>query len=115
MRKDKRRAIRRPMRYNAILVLEDETQRGCILSDISDTGARIDVATADELPDRFMLLLSGNGAARRRCRVVWRQPTQVGVNFDGRLPPDERTGLVPDMRTEYPAEGADATPPKALV
>lgn len=100
------------MRYNAVLVLDGDLQRGCVLSDISDTGARIAVETADELPDRFVLLLSGNGSPRRKCRVVWRQPTQVGVNFDGRLPPDERTGLVPAMDADYPAEGADATPLK---
>jgi hypothetical protein len=96
MRNDKRRAIRRPMRYNAMLVFPGNVQRPCVLSDISDTGARIDVGSADELPDTFVLLLSGNGAPRRKCRVVWRQPTQVGVNFDGRLPPEERVGLVPE-------------------
>jgi hypothetical protein len=114
MAKDKRRAIRRAMRYNAVLILAGDATRGCVLSDISETGARIDVDTAEELPDRFMLLLSGNGSPRRRCRVVWRQPTQVGVNFDGRLPPDERTGLVPAMDADHPAEGADATPLKAF-
>lgn len=100
------------MRYSAVLVLEGDVQRSCMLSDISDTGARIDVETADELPDRFLLLLSGNGSPRRKCRIVWRQPTQVGVNFDGRLPADERTGLVPEMDADHPAEGADATPLK---
>ena len=100
------------MRYGAFLILDGDAQRSCVLSDISDTGARIEVATADELPDRFTLILSGNGSPRRKCRVVWRQPTQVGVNFDGRLPPDERTGLVPQMEADYPAEGADATPLK---
>jgi hypothetical protein len=112
MVKDKRRAIRRPMRYHAVLDLPEGVQRGCMLSDISQTGARIDVETADELPDHFVLLLSGNGSPRRKCRIVWRQPTQVGVSFDGRLPPDERTGLVPAMDADHPAEGADATPLK---
>lgn len=102
------------MRYGAFLILADNTQRGCVLHDISDTGARIDVATADELPDSFTLVLSGNGSPRRKCRIVWRQPTQVGVNFDGRLPPDERTGLVPQMDADHPAEGADATPLKTF-
>lgn len=102
------------MRYHAVLVLEGDMQRSCMLSDISETGARIDVDPTDELPDRFVLLLSGNGAPRRKCRIVWRAPAQVGVNFDGRLPPDERTGLVPAMDADHPAEGADATPLKAF-
>ena len=102
------------MRYSAVLILDGEAQRACVLSDVSDTGARIDVAPTEELPELFTLLLSGNGSPRRRCRVVWRQPTQVGVNFDGRLPAAERTGLVPQIYTEFPAEGADATPLKTF-
>ena len=112
MQKDKRRSRRRKMRYNAVLIIEGEAQRGCVLSDISDNGARIDVETVDELPDRFTLLLSGNGSPTRNCRVVWRQPTQVGVDFGRRLPADERASLVPLMDEDFPAEGADATPAK---
>jgi hypothetical protein len=112
MHKDKRRSRRRKMTYSAHLIIEGNAPRGCVLSDISDTGARIDVETVDELPDRFTLLLSGNGSPRRNCRVVWRQPTQIGVDFGRRLPPDERIGLVPLMVEDFPAEGADATPAK---
>jgi len=35
----------------------------------------------DKLPDRFMLLLSARGEARRRCRVIWREDLTVGVAF----------------------------------
>ena len=103
------------MRYHAVLVLDGDAVQGCTLSDISDTGARIDVETAEQLPDRFTLILSGNGAPQRQCRVVWRQPNQIGVNFEMRLPPQERVGLVPDMGADFPAEGADATPTKTIV
>jgi hypothetical protein len=112
MQKDKRRSRRRKMKYSAHLIIEGNAPRGCVLSDISDTGARIDVETVDELPDRFTLLLSGNGSPQRNCRVVWRQPTQVGVDFGRRLPPDERLRLVPLMDEEFPAEGEDAVPAK---
>ena len=89
------------MRYHAILVLAPDVLRDCSLFDISDTGARIDVEAAEELPDRFTLLLSGNGAPQRTCRVVWRQPNQIGVEFERRLPPQERVGLVPQMDTHF--------------
>jgi hypothetical protein len=112
MQKDKRRSRRRKMKYSAHLIIEGNAPRGCVLSDISDTGARIDVETVDELPDRFTLLLSGNGSPQRNCRVVWRQPTQVGVDFGRRLPPDERLRLVPLKDEEFPAEGEDAAPAK---
>ncbi len=102
------------MRYQAMLALDGNVQRPCILSDISDTGARIDVESADELPDSFVLLLSGNGSPRRNCHIVWRKPNNVGVNFEGRLPLEERTGLVPDMSADQTPEVTDAMPVKAI-
>ncbi|MCX7296623.1 MAG: PilZ domain-containing protein [Hyphomicrobiales bacterium] len=108
MQKDKRRSRRRTMRYHAILVLGPDALRDCSLSDISDTGARISVEAAEELPDRFTLLLSGNGAPQRTCRVVWRQPNQIGVDFEKRLPPQERVGLVPQMDADYFDDAAPA-------
>jgi len=48
---------------------------------VSDTGARIVLDVNNELPDRFMLLLSHNGSPRRRCRVVWRNGASLGVEF----------------------------------
>lgn len=103
--KDKRKAVRRQMRYTAWLALDSDTLHGCALSDISDTGARIDVDNAETVPDTFMLLLSGNGAARRKCRVVWRTERQIGVTFGPRLAPIDRAGLVPQIE---PAEHDEA-------
>ena len=57
-----------------------------MLSDISDTGARLDVPYPDKVPDRFMLWLTETGAARRTCHVVWRKLRQIGVRFERRLP-----------------------------
>jgi len=85
MNSDKRKARRRPLRYSAWVALENDKLHGCVLSDISDRGARLDVDDANALPDEFMLLLSGTGSARRRCRVVWRAPGQIGVAFERRL------------------------------
>ena len=101
MQKDNRRSRRRTMRYHAILILAPDALRDCTLSDISETGARITVEAAEELPDRFTLLLSGNGAPQRTCRVVWRQPDQIGVDFEKHLPPQDRIGLVPAMDGDF--------------
>ncbi|HZL31727.1 MAG TPA: PilZ domain-containing protein [Pseudolabrys sp.] len=104
--KDKREAVRRAMRYTAWLTLDGDELHGCALSDISDTGARIDVEDSDRLPDHFMLLLSGNGVARRKCRIVWRQPRQIGVTFERRLPVELRANLVPAMDADTESEPA---------
>ena len=55
--------------------------RHCAIADISETGARLVLEIDEELPQRFMLLLSSSGAARRICRVVWRDGMTVGVSF----------------------------------
>ena len=97
MIKDKRKSMRRPMRYTAWVALEADQLHGCVLSDISDTGARIDVDETKTIPDQFMLLLSSNGSARRKCRVVWRKPRQIGVKFERRLADGEQASLVPKL------------------
>jgi hypothetical protein len=85
------------MRYTAWVALDSDQLHGCVLSDISDTGARIDVEDSKTIPESFLLLLSGNGPARRTCRVVWRQPQQIGVRFERRLAGRDRVTLVPKL------------------
>lgn len=97
MIKNKRKALRRPVRYKAWLGLKPDEVHGCALHDISESGARIDVVDSKMVPDRFVLLLSGNGAARRTCNVVWREAKQVGVKFERRLAASERATLVPAL------------------
>ena len=113
--KDKRKSRRRTMRYSAWLVLEGDQLVGCAISDISETGARIDVEDADAVPDRVELLLSANGAARRKCQVIWRQPRQIGVRFAQHLAETEKAGLVPeaDADTAAPAVVDITDPAKA--
>lgn len=93
MEKDKRKARRRPIRYTAWLVLGPAIRHSCLLSDISETGARIDFEEPDAVPDRFLLWLNGKGSARRTCQVVWRKKQQIGVKFELRLPDGERAVL----------------------
>ncbi len=95
------------MRYTAWIALKPGELHGCVLSDISETGARIDVEDSKIVPDRFPLFLSRAGAARRICKVVWRKPKQVGVTFATRLAAADRAGLVPQ------AEANVASPPLA--
>lgn len=95
MQKDQRKSRRRTVRYAAWLALAPGELHGCALSDISNTGARIDVEEPDKLPNEFALWLASNGSAQRRCQVVWRTGTQVGVRFEGRLADGERAALTP--------------------
>jgi hypothetical protein len=103
MNKDQRRAPRRLMRYSAWIATAPKKLHGCVLSDISETGARIDVEDSKIVPDRFPLFLARNGTARRVCTVVWRKPKQVGVTFCTRLVAADRAKLVPTTDSDVAA------------
>jgi hypothetical protein len=110
MRKDNRKSRRRPIRYSAWMALDNDKLHGCVLSDISDTGARLDVEDSKALPDHFMLLLSGTGSARRSCRVIWRAPAQIGVAFERRLSDTGAVTLAPKPDADAAAAKPDVEP-----
>lgn len=95
MANDKRKSRRHAVTYAARLELRPGRPVGCILSDISDTGARLTVPYPDKVPERFLLWLTETGNARRTCEVVWRKPKQIGVKFERRLPQVQRDALEP--------------------
>ncbi|MSP47570.1 MAG: hypothetical protein EXQ83_17455 [Xanthobacteraceae bacterium] len=51
------------------------------MCDASQEGAQLQVADPNSLPNEVILALSSDGAVRRRCRVIWRTDTSVGVEF----------------------------------
>jgi len=81
-RAELRKKRRRPFQYDAKIVTElRKPARSCKIADISQTGARLVLDSEDGLPDRFFLLLSQNGAARRNCRIIWQDGATAGVEF----------------------------------
>ncbi|MBV9347580.1 MAG: PilZ domain-containing protein [Pseudolabrys sp.] len=115
MLNDKRKAPRRAMRYTAWIALEKDQLRGCALSDISDTGCRLDVEDGNALPEQFMLLLSRRGFPKRHCRIVWRAADQVGVAFDRRMPSAEIAKNGPKAAELAPAPDAPSVAPAETV
>ena len=76
-----RKKPRRPFHYRAqILTSKKARPRPCNIEDISESGARIVLQKDEELPRRFLLLLTSRGVART-CREVWRDELTVGVAF----------------------------------
>ena len=100
MVKDKRKAVRRPMRYTAWIVVGPGQLQGCSLADVSDTGGRLDVENPTNVPDTFTLWLSSNGSARRMCKVVWRAERQIGVAFERAAFDPAQVPLVPNIPVE---------------
>ena len=97
MIKEKRSARRQPLRYTARVAVTADKRLGCVISDVSDTGARIDVQDSKTIPDYFILMLSSNGAARRIYRVVWRKLTHMGVKFERSLAAAANATLAPKV------------------
>jgi hypothetical protein len=52
----------------------------CVVRNISETGAALEVASPVGIPAEFNLLISGN-TAKRPCRVVWVRDKHIGVAF----------------------------------
>jgi hypothetical protein len=52
----------------------------CVVRNLSDTGAKLQISSVIGIPDSFELLLSDN--SRRQCRVAWRTLQEMGVAFD---------------------------------
>ncbi len=85
MLSDKRKALRRQLRYTAWISLGPKNLQGCVVADVSDTGARLGVENSATVPDNFVLLLAANGKAKRNCRVIWREGEEIGVEFEKAL------------------------------
>jgi len=117
MIKEKRQARRQPLRYTAWVALTADQRHGCVVSDVSQSGARIDVQDSKVIPDHFVLMLSSNGAARRYCRVMWRKPTQIGVQFTRTLADAASATLAPkpdaDASADLAQDAPDAPAPDA--
>lgn len=70
--------------FPAVMMGIDGTwRRSCTLEDVSETGAKLTVATTVEGLNlkEFFLLLSSTGLAYRRCELAWVNGDQIGVNF----------------------------------
>jgi len=95
MKFDGRKALRVKMDHKQAVNLmgSDGTwRRSCVLLDISQTGAKIEVeGTLDVLQAKeFFMLLSSTGLAYRRCELVWIDGTTAGIHFvtaDGKKKP----------------------------
>lgn len=52
----------------------------CTVRNLSDTGARVKVASIVGIPDSFELAM--DDGRKFACTVVWKTATELGVKFD---------------------------------
>ena len=108
---EKRKNLRRSIAYPAFIDRGNGSPTiECTLCDASQEGALLAVANPDNVPNEFILALSSDGAARRRCRVAWRTQDQVGVEFLKDFKKNAQPARRPAMPSSAP-RSADASAP----
>ena len=53
----------------------------CLISNISISGAALEVTDPHDIPERFNLVFKAD-ATHIPCHVIWRQDERIGVAFD---------------------------------
>jgi methyl-accepting chemotaxis protein len=74
-----RRSFRYRTNRSAKIFLSDEVM-DCFVRDLSDRGARIEIANAKRLPQKFIMRIEGM-TERHRCRVAWRTQNMIGIEY----------------------------------
>lgn len=70
-----------PRRNTAIdaMISFGKTSVPCIIRNVSDTGAKLEVARVAGIPD--VILLHAPGHRPQTCRVAWRALKELGVEY----------------------------------
>jgi len=73
--------------------------RDCLITDISESGARL-FSEAPDVPDFFDLLISGESPIRQECQVVWRLGGEIGVTFNTGVRDAQRLNAMKALQSE---------------
>ena len=68
----------RTLKAGTIILNEGFSTIDCLVRNLSESGARLEVEHPLTLPDRFELTLDGHSKA---CAVVWKSVRHVGIRF----------------------------------
>ena len=78
-----RRRNHRTQVYWCVKISANKSLQDCVVRDISFLGARLAFGSDTDVPDEFELAI--DQVPRRRCSVVWRSETEIGVKFKNLL------------------------------
>jgi hypothetical protein len=81
---DKRRVPRQRTLKSGKIAFGGTSVIDCTVRNRSALGASLQVAAPVGIPDRFELWIDGEHLP---CFVIWRKPTQIGVEFEPRPAP----------------------------
>jgi len=76
-----RRTKQRNPTFKFGMITFGSDRRLCVVKNISPTGVMIELENTLEIPDEFTLAIEAD-AFTHVCRVTWKTPKQIAVNFD---------------------------------
>jgi PilZ domain len=77
---EKRGAPRKPVLMSGAIEFAGSVIN-CLISNISISGAALEVNSPNDIPERFNLAFKADDT-HIPCRVIWRQEDRIGVAFD---------------------------------
>jgi len=77
---ERRRSARSRVIKGAKLVLGASLVIDCVVRNLTNVGARIQISNTTDLPESLELTFDG-GRSYRPCRIVWRTTDETGVEF----------------------------------
>ena len=75
-----RRSARRRTLKGGTILFGTTTTIDCVIRNMSETGAALEVESHFGIPDNFTLLIKPEGI-KRNCGVAWRSGKKIGVRF----------------------------------
>jgi hypothetical protein len=77
---ERRRLSRSRILKGAKLVIGSSSTIDCVVRNVTNVGARIEIPNTAQLPLAVGLTFDG-GRTVRECQVVWRRVTETGLKF----------------------------------
>ena len=77
---ERRKVTRTRVLKRAKMLLGNFSVVDCVARDLTNSGAGLQIPSANELPESLDLTLD-DGRSIRRCRLVWRKLNRAGVEF----------------------------------
>ena len=77
---ERRSAPRKVVLMSGAIEFGDSTV-GCLVSNMSISGAALEVSNPKDIPERFCLFFKADNT-RIPCRVAWRDNERIGVAFE---------------------------------
>jgi hypothetical protein len=77
---ESRRASRLHVLKTATIKFVGGSTIDCLVLNLSSTGASLEVSSQAGIPERFILVMPGDGL-HLSCRTVWRSELRIGVTF----------------------------------